>query len=417
MSEHGDPRFSVAHYDLDLQYRLATNWLGGHARLDVVTSQPVDLLELDLYAMRVAQVRIDGSVAHFTHRDGRLRITLPRPAHAGVAMQVEVRYSGVPRPVPSTWGGVGWEELTDGALVASQPVGAPSWFPCNDRPSDKASYRITVTTAAPYQVIANGVLAAKRRSASAVTWVYEQVEPMATYLASVQIGRYQLSGGLAFPARLGGRVRNDFSRQQRMMDLFCHLFGPYPFAAPYTVIVADDDLEIPVEAQGMSIFGRNHADGRRTFERLVAHELAHQWFGNSLTVGAWSDIWLHEGFATYAEWLWSDFSGGASCEELALRWYGRLAELPADFALADPSPDLLFDDRVYKRGALTAHRLRRQMGDDLFFAMLRDWTAARRHGTISTEEFVAFAQRHTATPLAPVLSPWLYGKQLPPWSL
>lgn len=412
MTEHGDLRYGVTHYDLTLQYRAATNWLGGLARIDVVTAQPADLLELDLYALRVSQLRIDGSMAHYTHRDGRLRVTLPRPVGAGTVMRLEVRYAGTPRPVPSAWGGVGWEELTDGALVASQPVGAPSWFPCNDRPSDKATYRISVTTASPYQAIANGAPAERRRAAGTTTWVYDQVEPMATYLASVQVGRYQVAGGLAFPPRLAGRVRYDFARQPRMMELFSNLFGPYPFAAGYTVVVADDELEIPVEAQGMSIFGRNHVDGRRTFERLVAHELAHQWFGNSLTVGSWSDIWLHEGFATYAEWLWSEFSGGPPAAELATRWYGRLRELPEDFALADPAPDLLFDDRVYKRGALTVHLLRTRMGDEAFFAMVRDWTAEHRHGTVSTAAFLT----HTPRSLAPALSQWLYDKHLPPWS-
>jgi aminopeptidase N len=204
-------------------------------------------------------------------------VSLPRPLAAGARAGVEVRYSGSPVPVPSPWGGLGWEELTDGALVAGQPIGAPSWFPCNDRPDDKASYRISVTTASPYQVIANGVLVGKRRAGGNTTWIYEQTEPMASYLASVQIGRYQLSDvagtRLAYPTRLATRVRRDFGRQGEMMELFTDLFGPYPFTG-YTVVVADDDLDIPVEAQGMSIFGRNHVDGMRGCERLIAHELA-----------------------------------------------------------------------------------------------------------------------------------------------
>ena len=101
-----------------------------------------------------------------------------------------------------------------------------------------------------------------------------------------------------------------------MMKLFVKLFGPYPLSTGYTVVVTDDDLEIPLEAQGISIFGANHCDGTRSSERLIAHELAHQWFGNSVTVRRWRDIWLHEGFACYAEWLWSEESGGRSADEL-----------------------------------------------------------------------------------------------------
>ncbi|NUP83672.1 MAG: M1 family metallopeptidase [Nonomuraea sp.] len=411
---HGDHRYAVAHYDLALQYRLASNRLDGTARLTVSAAEPLGDLGLDLGQFRVSAVTVDGVPARHTHGQGKLRLILPRPLAAGSRAVVEVRYVGSPVPVRSPWGGLGWEELTDGALVAGQPIGAPSWFPCNDRPSDKASYRISVTTAPAYQVIANGVLTARRRAGGTTTWVYDQAEPMATYLASVQIGRYQLSElagtRLAHPARLAARVRHDFGRQGEMMALFADLFGAYPFAG-YTVVVADDDLDIPVEAQGMSIFGRNHVDGARGCERLVAHELAHQWFGNSLTVASWRDIWLQEGFATYAEWLWSERSGGPAAEEHARRWHRRLAALPQDFVLADPGPATLFDDRVYKRGALTLHALRRAAGDQVFFPLLRSWTTGRRHGSVTTAEFTAHATRHADT--AALLDAWLHTRPLP----
>ena len=121
-----------------------------------------------------------------------------------------------------------------------------------------------------------------------------------------------------------------------MMKLFVKLFGPYPLANGYTVVVTDDDLEIPLEAQGISIFGANHCDGERSAERLIAHELAHQWFGNSVTARRWRDIWLHEGFACYAEWLWSEESGGRSADELARHYHHRLRSLAAESAAVRP---------------------------------------------------------------------------------
>ena len=309
--------------------------------LTAVADAPLSRFSLDLSAFRIPRVLVDGSPARFKQSRGKLHVTPARPV-AG-RFTVEVRYGGKPVPVSSRWGDVGWDELTDGALVASQPVGAPSWFPCNDHPSDKATYRITVTTAAPYTVAATGVLTARRRAAATRTWMYERPEPTASYLVSVQIGRYDevvLAAGpvpqvALLPARLRKNAAQDLGRHPAIMKALEGFFGPYPFAN-YQLVVTDDELEDPIEAQGMSIFGANHLDGRRTHERLVVHELAHQWFGNSLTIADWRHIWLNEGFATYAEWLWSESSGGRAAAAHAREWHAHLATKPADLVLADP---------------------------------------------------------------------------------
>ena len=147
-----------------------------------------------------------------------------------------------------------------------------------------------------------------------------------------------------------------------MLDFYARLFGPYPFSA-YTVVITDDRLDIPLEAQGMSTFGSNFLTSDWDDVRLVAHELSHQWFGNAVTLSSWRDIWLHEGFACYCEWLWSEESGGRSADVRALDHWRKLSAAPQDLLLADPGPDLMFDDRVYKRGALLLHALRLTIGD------------------------------------------------------
>jgi aminopeptidase len=196
-----------------------------------------------------------------------------------------------------------------------------------------------------------------------------------------------------------------------MMTVFEKLFGRFPYPQ-YTVVVTDDDLEIPIEAQSISIFGADILgdDGE---ERLIAHELAHQWFGNCLTADAWQHIWLHEGFACYAEWLWSEESGGPSTARLAARHHERLANLPQDLVIADPGPQLMFDDRLYKRGALTLHALRGTVGDTTFFPLLRDWVAAHRHGNVNTAQFVAHAEQYSDRSLRPLFTTWLYETALP----
>ncbi|MBX9920535.1 MAG: M1 family metallopeptidase, partial [Mycolicibacterium frederiksbergense] len=253
------------------------------------------------------------------------------------------------------------------------------------------------------------------------TWVYEQAEPTSTYLITLQIGEYNrhrlqkspVPMHAVLPDRLRRNFEHDFGRQPQMMKLFTRQFGPYPLAGGYTVVVTDDDLEIPLEAQGLSIFGANHCDGRRSAERLIAHELAHQWFGNSVTVRRWRDIWLHEGFACYAEWLWSEESGGPSADERARSYHRRLKDSPQNLLLTDPGPADMFDDRVYKRGALTLHALRGVIGDDNFFALLRDWTTRYRHSTAVTDDFTGLAANHADVSLRALWDRWLYSKDVP----
>ncbi|NUK08804.1 M1 family metallopeptidase [Streptomyces lunaelactis] len=423
LPQHGDSGYRTAEYDLELDYRPLPGRLAGRARITAVAERTLPEVVLDLGPFRINRVLVDGArPARYTHRADKLRIRPAKPLRAGTSFTVEVRYTGVPHPVRTPdWGDLGWEQLEDGALVASQPSGARSWFPCNDRPDDKAVYRIAVTTPSPYTVVANGALTSRTISASTTTWVYEQPAPMATYLATVQIGAYELvdvahSGPVpqpaAVPRELLGRFEHDFARQPQMMTAFTDLFGPYPFD-DYGVVVVDEELDVPVEAQGLSIFGSNHVDGRRGSERLIAHELAHQWFGNSLTVADWRHIWLNEGFAKYAEWLWSEVSGGPSAAALAAKSRDKLALLRQDIKIADPGLRRLFDDRLYERGGLTMHALRTVMGHAAFVTLLREWTATRRHGVVTTEEFIALAQRHSAHPLEGLFKMWLYDTKLP----
>jgi aminopeptidase N len=426
---HGSDEFHVEHYDLDLTYKVASNRLAATAVLRVRALVDLAEVALDLAGLRVKAVQVTGAeLARYAHRGGRLRVRLAAPVEAGGLLEVSVRYEGHPEPVPSAWGTVGWEELTDGALVASQPIGASSWFPCNDRPADRATYRTSVTTESAYHVLAHGTLVGRTVRAGTTTWVYEERHPTAAYLATVQIGRYEelVLADRPVPQRalVPASLRKDAARllahHDALMTELARLFGPYPFAG-YTLVFTDDDLEIPVEAQGISIFGANHvrpADGE---ERLVPHELAHQWFGNSVSVATWQHIWLNEGFACYAEWLWSPHAGGPGTDELARTWHHRLAAQDEDLVLADPGPADIFDDRIYKRGALTVHALRLTLGDEAFFALVRDWTGRFARRSVTTADFRALAGEHAtqaggarmAGAVHDLLTAWLDRPELP----
>ncbi|GAA1397122.1 M1 family metallopeptidase [Luteococcus peritonei] len=423
---HGDDRYRVRHYDLRLGYKVTTNRLDEVAVLDVELLTDLKQLELDLYRLQVSKVLVDGSAARFRTRNHKLQVEL-RSRRAGERIEVTVHCSGKPRPVPGVHGAAGWEELTDGVLVGSQPQGAPGWFPCNDDPADKASYRIQLDVAAGYHVVANGSLTSKQRHGGTTRWVYEMDAPMAPYLATVQVGHYvttDLPGPvpvqIVHPSAVAVGAGTAFEHQAEMVRHFVDLFGLYPFGE-YRAVVADDVLEIPLEAQGLSSFGRNFAQPTWDNERLVAHELAHQWFGNSVTANQLADIWLHEGFACYAEWLWADHRAATDPHVLdvqaqAARHHTGLAQQKQDLVLTAPGMPDMFDDRVYKRGALTLHAVRAILGDESFFRMLQAWATDHAGGVVTTEMFVehclGFATDDPA-PLAEALDAWLNRGRLP----
>jgi aminopeptidase N len=269
-----------------------------------------------------------------------------------------------------------------------------------------------------YYVAMSGRLTRTRPRGSVVEWTWEMRHPMAPYLATVQIGRYEvrdLGAGVVMvaPPDLSGEGYDaSFGQQPKMLAFFESVFGDYPFD-DYTVVVTDDPLEIPLESQSLSTFGRNFASDDWDAVRLVAHELAHQWFGNAVTLREWKDIWLHEGFACYAEWLWSEESGRESAADQATHHYDKLTALAQDLLLADPGPALMFDDRVYKRGALTLHALRRSVGDHDFFDILRSWVERFRGGNATTADFEALAAEISGQATNDLFDAWLRTPELP----
>jgi aminopeptidase N len=159
------------------------------------------------------------------------------------------------------------------------------------------------------------------------------------------------------------------------------------------------------------MFGTNHLDEQS--HRLIPHELAHQWFGNSVTASTWRDVWLHEGFACYAEWIWSEASGGPSADDLARMHHRRLSALPQDLIVGDPGAADMFDDRVYKRGALALHALRAEVGDPKFFALLQRWTSTYQHSIVCSRDFELMADQAAGVSLEPLFTAWLRQPELP----
>lgn len=432
--------FHIRNYELDLTYRVAPNLLMGTATLHMDNYRALKTLTLDLSEnLRVEKITAQGTagtrvqVARFRHSNKKLHITFRDEVPVDQEFSLAIRYRGTPRPTRSAWGMIGWEELENGALVASQPCGAPSWLPCDDTPDEKARFDIKITSDNGYMVVSNGDLVGRITRGSSTTWHYRTREPMATYLATIQVGSYEeislgaSASGVPVLAyiptgdfKLRNRILHDFRAQAQMLDVYEELFGPYPFA-DYRVVIVEDDLEIPIEAQGLSTFGSNFATGDDRWERLIAHELSHQWFGNSLGLAQWNDIWLNEGFACYAEWLWFEKSAGRAASESARAHYEKIAGLAQDVLLADPGSKDMFDDRVYKRGALTVHAFRVLLGDEHFFPAIHRYVAEGRHSLVEPADLkrhliaACVAAGVPEAELERVWAAWLKNPTLPPF--
>nr|WP_314845771.1 M1 family metallopeptidase [uncultured Microbacterium sp.] len=416
----GDTRYHVIHYDLSLDYRVTTNRLTGMAVLHIRLKKRAKHISLDLVGMKATRVTVSGERrTSFQQDERRVRLTFEDRKDEGTELEVTVEYSGAPGPRRTRWGLIGWEELEDGVLVASQPNGSGTWFPCNDHPADTSTYRLEFTADPAYTVVSGGP-ATKSTQRGRTRWTFTQDTPTAAYLMTVQIGRLTddtvalgaHTGRLYYPRPLAARVRADLASLPDMMRVFEEAFGTYPQSS-YKVVVTEDVLEIPLEAQGMAIFGANHIDGVGGSERLIAHELAHQWFGNSVGVARWQDIWLNEGFACYAEWIWSEASGGPTAHAEALSHHARLRSLDQDLILSDPGADDMFDDRVYKRGALALHALRLTIGSALFFAIVREWTVRFAHRSVTTDDFLRLVDEMAPRIGVELLRGWLDEPELP----
>jgi aminopeptidase N len=326
----------------------------------------------------------------------------------------------------------GWQHSGDTIFTLDEPEGAATWFPLNDHPSDKATYTFRLTVPTQYIAVANGNLVDALEGEGRHTFVWEMDKPMASYLAAVAVGDFISVGSTSyggvpissyFDHEVLAAARTAFADTGRALDYFASLFGPYPFAT-YGVVVPDASTGgAAMENQTMSLFGRDvlekSMDREFSREMVLSHELAHQWFGDSVTLKEWKDVWLNEGFATYASWLWIERQLGKRGMEQCLQSAYATAS-KGTILLGDPGVAGLFSRVVYERGALTLHALRTTVGDDLFFGILRDWVSQHAYGSVTTEDFIALVKEKTGSVAGfdaqAFFDAWLYQEELPGWS-
>ncbi|HRN51519.1 MAG TPA: M1 family metallopeptidase [Anaerolineales bacterium] len=419
----GNGGYDVQHYHVELTVDLARQHLDGRVRISAVATQSLSSFNLELVGMQVDALTVQGEPAPFT-RGAELSITPVAPLQAGQEFEIVVEYSGSPGEgidfsnMNEFEVGWGWYADGEGAYVAAEPSGNSAWMPLNEHPADKATYSYAITVAKPYVAAANGVLQETIDNGDTRTFVWNSASPMASYLATVGVGRFDIEtstgpGGLLirnyFEQDIPQEIRADFARTDEMAQLFTDLVGPYPFEAT-GVIVHDIDFGFALETQTMSVFGSGFTD-----EYAVAHELAHQWFGNSVGLNCWQDLWLNEGFATYLSVLWNEHAYGQQALDDEIRMYYMQVALSRPFVAppGHPGADDLFNFGVYYRGALTLHALRERVGDDAFFSILQTYYARFRNSNAVTADFVAIAEEVSGEPLQEFFDAWLYAKDMP----
>jgi aminopeptidase N len=420
--ELGNGGYDVDRYVLDIAWTPNEDGPGridGTTTVEATATQPLSRFDLDLAGLDVSRVAVDGRRAEVARRGERELVVTPgEPIESGAAFTAEVTYGGVPQPQAAIDGfQPGWVDDGDEVYVVGEPNGAASYFPANDHPSDKAAYELRITAPDGLEVAANGRLAERVPAGGGqTTWVYDAPDPMASYLVQIVIGDMEMvtaegPGGLpirhAFDTDVAAEAEASMARTGEMIDAFDDLFGPYPFVT-YGAVVVDDEIGLALETQTLSIFGVDALGDEVT----VAHELAHQWFGNAVSPATWRDIWLNEGFATYAMLLWSEWSGGLPVED-SLDQAAAAGGL--DVPPGDPGPGNLFHGSVYFRGAMTLHVLRHELGDDAFFGLLRAWVERYGGRSASTADFEALAAE-VAGPghdLSGLFDAWLRAPRLP----
>jgi aminopeptidase N len=424
----GNGGYDVRHYLLDVRYTPATDMLVGVATIAARATQNLSRFNLDLNGLTVRSITVNGRPATWTRSGDELTVTPRRGLRKGLPFITVVRYDGVPQIfVDPGIGEGGVFHTDDGMLIVGQPHVADTWFPVNDHPIDKASYTVRVSVPAGLEAVSNGVLLGRWTHGGWTNWLWHAKEPMASYLAMATVGQYDVraytSGGIRYWDALdpdlfdtatqnpsvGAVAEGSFARQPEIIRFLSQNFGRYPFSAAGGVV---DDLEFgfALETQTRPLYDPRFFSNAVSGDAVVVHELAHQWYGNSLTIARWQDIWLNEGFATYAEWLWSERQGRDTAQEIFDNLYtGTPADAPFwTVVIGDPGPQSLFDVAVYDRGAMTLHQLRLAVGDATFFRILRSWASSQAGGHVTTPEFIAHAERIAGRQLDALFATWLF---------
>ncbi|QCW51291.2 M1 family metallopeptidase [Nocardioides dongxiaopingii] len=409
----GNGGIDVQHYDVHDRYVFDTGVLSGTTTVTLRATTDLGRFQLDLL-LPVTAVRVDDEPAAFSKPDRHeLQITPATPLEAGDVVDVVVEYAGAPGGIEYA-GEQNWLADDSEVVTMNEPHMAPWWFPSNDHPSDKATFDVTVTGPATHQVVSNGLLVGRTVAGAEATTHWRSARPMATYLAFFALGRYEVTRGVRdkipwyvavskeLPAESRRISRRNLHRSDEITSWLAGRLGRYPFESTGGLSTA-----LPV---GFALENQTRPTYPGVYDTsIVVHELAHQWFGDSVSVDRWRDIWLNEGFATFMEVLHAEKHGGPSGQQwLRDTYHGRYVDRSFwKVDLTAPGRGRIFDDAVYTRGAMALQALRHRIGGRDFTRLLRTWVRQHRHANASVPEFRRLAEQVAGTRLDGFFRAWL----------
>ncbi|PBC85194.1 MULTISPECIES: M1 family metallopeptidase [unclassified Streptomyces] len=411
----GNGGFDALHYDLGVSYHPGSGRLDGRTTLTARATQNLSAFDLDLQKLTVDSVRVNGRRAHFTRSGDEISVRPDFPLRRGKKFTVTLAYHGVPQALsgPIVFGSdYGWMKTKDGVFVACEPNAASTWFPSSDHPDDKATYDIRIDAPKGLTGVSNGRLISSGQAHGRSYAHWRESRPMATYLATATIGKFDVRTGttpggtpvyVAIDPTLPTGTIDVYKVTAEVTDYWSKVFGPYPFEETGAIVDDMPQAGFSLEVQSKPAYSAVRSEG------TIVHEVAHQWFGDSVSVKQWKDIWLNEGFASYAQWLWTEHRGTLSAHDAFRKAYDARPASDAFWKVkvADPQRDTMFAQAVYSRGAMTLQALRERIGDRAFFKLLPAWTSAHRYGNANTAQFIALAEKISGQQLDDLFTTWL----------
>jgi aminopeptidase N len=414
----GNRGYDVKHYDVSLGYQPRSGQLTARDLIEARATGGLSRFSLDLDGLKVTSVSVDGESAKFSRGRGKVKIVPATPIAKGERFTVELRYQGLPRKVTDPDGSTeGWYRTSDGAVGVGEPIGTAAWLACNNAPRDKATFDIQITVPAGLKAVSNGKLVGRQKVDRRVRFSWSEPAPMASYLALVDIGEGKLVHGqvgklptwtLVDP-RLESKSRAAINSLPGIIRWESHLYGPYPFAAAGSVVDVAD-LQYALETQSRPIYA--FAPDRTA----VVHETAHQWFGDSVSLERWPNIWLNEGFATWTQWYFAERHGGRSAQQVFAELYRKPASKTGFWNPPSGHPGQaknLFAVSTYVRGAMTLQALRDKIGTQDLIKILRTWATEHRYANGDIEGFIALAEQVSGEHLRGFFNRWLFERGKP----